>query len=228
MRDFVDVAGRAVPLVIVKHPRARRYLLRLRPDGQARLTVPRGGTVAEAKAFAVRSAGWLQQQLKKLATHPEPRNSWRVGDEIWLRGQRVRIQLDGSQIVCFGEERLPVKQAGGDLKAAIQRHLWRKAAQELPARVAALAAAHRIHVTRVSVRNQRSRWGSCSRRGTISLNWRLLQAPEMVRDYIILHELAHRQHMNHSTHFWQEVARLCPDFREAERWLKQHGRTLLR
>jgi predicted metal-dependent hydrolase len=83
-----------------------------------------------------------------------------------------------------------------------------------------LAKLHGIEVARVSVRNQRSRWGSCSRRGTISLNWRLIQTPAWVRDYIILHELAHRREMNHSDRFWREVERLCPDYLAAERWLK--------
>ena len=76
------------------------------------------------------------------------------------------------------------------------------------------------------MRNQRSRWGSCSRRGTISLNWRLVQTPAYVRDYLVLHELAHLKEMNHSRRFWREVERLCPGFREAERWLKQHASLL--
>jgi predicted metal-dependent hydrolase len=80
-----------------------------------------------------------------------------------------------------------------------------------------------VPVRRISIRNQRSRWGSCSRRGTISLNWRLIQAPPAVRDYLILHELAHFREMNHSQRFWREVARLCPQFAEAERWLNQHS-----
>ena len=75
-------------------------------------------------------------------------------------------------------------------------------------------------MARVSVRNQKTRWGSCSRKGTISLNWRLIQAPEFVRDYIILHELAHRWQMNHSDKFWREVERLSPDYLTAEQWLK--------
>ena len=77
-----------------------------------------------------------------------------------------------------------------------------------------------------SVRDQKSRWGSCSRRGTISLNWRLIQAPEFVTTYIILHELMHLRQMNHSAGFWREVEAVCPSFREAERWLKAHGRWL--
>jgi hypothetical protein len=76
------------------------------------------------------------------------------------------------------------------------------------------------------VRNQRTRWGSCSRRGNISLNWRLIQTPPFVRDYICLHELAHLRQMNHSERFWSEVARLCPDYLHAEKWLKQNSRLL--
>ena len=109
----------------------------------------------------------------------------------------------------------------------MSEHLRRLAAKELPARVIELAAPHNFPVRRVTVRNQRSRWGSCSRRGTISLNWRLVQTPLSVRDYLILHELAHLREMNHSRRFWNEVTRLCPNFREAERWLKQHSGLLV-
>jgi predicted metal-dependent hydrolase len=76
---------------------------------------------------------------------------------------------------------------------------------------------------RVIVRNQKSRWGSCSVRGTISLNWRLIQVPDFVRDYIILHELAHLRHLNHSARFWAEVKRVCPDYLAAEVWLKKNS-----
>ena len=89
-----------------------------------------------------------------------------------------------------------------------------------------LAALHGIEISRVSVRNQKSRWGSCSRKGTISLNWRLIQTPDFVRDYIILHELAHRKQMNHSDKFWMEVEQLCPDYLVSERWLKAHSKLL--
>jgi hypothetical protein len=97
------------------------------------------------------------------------------------------------------------------------------AKRELPVRVFELAALHELPAKRVSVRNQRSRWGSCSRHGTTSLNWRLVQAPVFVRDYIILHELAHLKQMNHSRRFWREVTRLCPEFTLAERWLKKNS-----
>jgi len=223
------VGGRPVRLALVRNPRARRYILRLQADGSARVTVPRGGSEREARRFAERQTGWLEQQLLRQAVRPVRHRSWEVGAEIFLRGEKVRLEtlLDGAHtLIRFGAETVRVASAPGDLRPAVERHLWRLAARELPPRVLELAAAHAQTVTRVTVRNQRSRWGSCSRRGAISLNWRLVQMPPAVRDYIILHELMHLRQMNHSTRFWDEVARVCPDYVAAERWLKQHGNLL--
>jgi hypothetical protein len=100
----------------------------------------------------------------------------------------------------------------------------RVAERELPARLRALAALHGYSVTAVSVRAQRSRWGSCSPSGRISLNWRLIQLPPQVSEYILLHELAHLRHLNHSARFWREVERLCPWHREARAWLRGNAR----
>ncbi len=185
--------------------------------------------MAEAKRFAERNVGWLEQQLLRQALRPQRPEPWSPGAVIFFRGEPVRLapgQNGEAALVCFGGEVVPVPAAGGDLRPAIERHLRQLAARELPARVFELAALHHLAVKRVMVRNQRSRWGSCSRRGTISLNWRLVQTPLFVRDYLILHELAHLKEMNHSRRFWGEVARLCPDYPEAERWLKQHSRLL--
>ena len=228
--DHWLLAGqRPVRLLFVRHRRARRYILRLRPDGTARVTVPRGGALAEAKRFAERNVAWLEQQLLRQALRPSRPQTWQAGTEILFRGEPVRLETDPSEAsgaVRFGSEVVVVADVTGDLRPAVERHLRQLAARELPPRVLELAALHNLAVRRVTVRNQRSRWGSCSRRGTISLNWRLVQAPGFVRDYIVLHELAHFKEMNHSRRFWSEVARLCPDFREAERWLKQHSNLL--
>ena len=82
---------------------------------------------------------------------------------------------------------------------------------------------HGIEVHRISIRNQRSRWGSCSRRGSISLNWRLVLVPDFVREYVMLHELMHRRELNHSPRFWRLVAGVCPRLVEARRWLRTEG-----
>ncbi len=185
-----------------------------------------GGTIAAAREFALRNVGWLERQLQRLAARPISSIVWNPGTEIYFRGEQVRIETNSFGTIYFGTEQITADNVVVDLRPVIEKHLRRLALQELPPRVMELAAQHGISVCRVTVRNQKSRWGSCSRRGTISLNWRLIQSPAFVRDYIILHELAHRRQMNHSDKFWQEVARLCPDYLEAERWLKQHVQLL--
>lgn len=224
--ECLTVGGRSLPLLLVPNRRAKRYVLRLRPDGLVRVAIPRGGSVAEARRFAERNLPWLERQLLRRASSPPADRRWLIGDEILLRGTAARIDhaAEGELgRVAVGNELVRVNDTAGDLRPEIERYLWRKAVRELSARTLELAAVHQFPVRRVTVRNQRSRWGSCSRRGTVSLNWRLIQAPDSVRDYIILHELAHLREMNHSKRFWREVARLCPEFETAERWLKQHA-----
>jgi predicted metal-dependent hydrolase len=218
----LQLGAQTVSLLIVRHPRARRYLLRLRADGTARVTIPRGGSHAEALAFVERQRGWLERQLQLHQSRPRQATAWNVGSTIWFRGELVQIQSAEVGKISFGTETLAINDAAADLRPVIERYLRQLAARELPPRVQELAAQHHIAITRVTVRNQKSRWGSCSRRGTISLNWRLIQTPDFVSDYILLHELAHRRHMNHSQKFWAEVKQLCPEFETAEHWLKTH------
>lgn len=225
----IEVAGRRVPVVLVRNPRARRYILRLHVDGAARVTVPRGGSATEAHRFVERSRGWLERAVQRQAAQPVVSREWKVGTTILFRGELVALEVvagASGNSIRFGLESLPVADPAGNLRPAIEKHLRQLAARELPPRVLAFAAQHRVSVTRVSVRNQKSRWGSCSRRGTISLNWRLIQTPPHVQDYIILHELMHCREMNHSARFWREVESVCPDYKTAERWLKQHGALL--
>jgi predicted metal-dependent hydrolase len=106
--------------------------------------------------------------------------------------------------------------------------LRRAAIKELPPALLALARAHDVSVMRVSVRNQRSRWGACSARGSITLNWRLILVPDFVREYVMIHELMHRRELNHSRRFWRHVAAACPRHEEARRWLRTEGQQLFR
>ncbi len=222
------IAGaRAVAVTFIRSIRARRYILRLRQDGTARVTVPRGGSFSEGRRFAERQTAWLERQAVRLAARPVHPTDWRVGGSIFFRGGQVLLEADPSgRAVLFAGLSVRVSDATGDLRPAIEKNLRKRAAAGLPPRVLELAALHAVAVGRVSVRNQRSRWGSCSRSGTISLNWRLIQTPDSVRDYIILHELMHVRQMNHSARFWREVASVCPGYEDAERWIKLHSALL--
>jgi predicted metal-dependent hydrolase len=227
----LHVGQREVLVALVRNPRARRYVLRLRRDGVARVTIPRGGSIAEAKAFAERNAAWIERQWHQLAAQPSQSAPWCIGSQVLLRGELVHIEAGvdhGPATVRIGTECLRVSDAASDLRASVEKHFRQLAERELPPRVFELASLHQLTVHRVSVRNQKSRWGSCSRRGTISLNWRLVQTPAFVRDYIILHELMHLRQMNHSARFWREVEYVCPDYATAELWLRRNSGLLRR
>lgn len=223
--ETILVDGRVVPISLIRSRRARRYVLRLRADGVARLTIPRNGSVTEAWNFARRQTNWLASQLQKLSLRSVRPKEWMAGTEILFRGEPVKIETsvnDHGSAVQFGGESFPIKTYGADLRAAIEKQLRILAVAELPRRVHEFAALHGLQVRRVTIRNQRSRWGSCSANGVISLNWRLIQIPPLVRDYIILHELMHMRQMNHSARFWAEVERVCPDYKKAKLWLKEN------
>ena len=104
-----------------------------------------------------------------------------------------------------------------------RQRLRAQARAELPLRLQELADQHGLPVTRISIRNQRTRWGSCGRDGHVCLNWRLVVMPDWVRDYVIVHELMHLKRMDHSPAYWRLVAAAYPRYREARQWLRAHG-----
>ncbi len=217
----VTIAGVPIPVDIVRHHRARRYILRIAADGRIRLTVPRRGSIGAGLRFAAGQADWIGREQHRQSERERP---WADGTMVLVRGEAVPLRLEDGTVRCGDGD---VALEGGDVRLAVETHLRAAAGAELPARCHELAGRFEFTVGRVAVRNQRSRWGACSSRGMITLNWRLIQMPPSVSDYVILHELTHLRHPNHSVRFWRAVERVCPDWRDAERWLRRHGRQLL-
>jgi predicted metal-dependent hydrolase len=177
--DRIPPPESPTPIVFVRHPRARRYVIRVQHDGTVRVTIPRWGSKREATAFAASEQAWIDKQQQRLA-----------------RAEPVAARTTPS------------------------RELRERAGRELPARLVELASLHGLTVTRISIRNQRWRWGSCSPSGHICLNWRLVTMPDWVRDYVLIHELMHLKRMDHSRRFWKLVAAACPDYQAARGWLR--------
>jgi predicted metal-dependent hydrolase len=231
--DRVAVGGRVDrdaggEILVRRSARARRYRIELRRDGTAVLTIPVRGSEREARAFLARQSAWLARARARVARLPRVPSTWTAGTEVLFRGERHPIVASATRhgVVWLGGREFRVRVASVDLRPALEAHFKRIARVELAARAWELAAIHGIRIRRVSIRNQRTRWGSCSAKGTISLNWRLVQAPPAVADYVVLHELAHTRHMNHSARFWNTVGDLCPGWRGAEGWLKANGPAL--
>jgi predicted metal-dependent hydrolase len=171
--------------------------MRVLPDGTVRVTVPRWGSRKEAAAFAAREHAWIEKQQRRFDERSE---------HAWLAGR--------SAPSCI----VP----GSVGQHLIETELVERARRELVARLGELARIHNLSVERVSIRNQQSRWGSCSHRGHICLNWRLITLPDWVRDYVLVHELMHLKRMDHSPRFWKLVAQACPDYQLARRYLRDH------
>ena len=186
-------------LVFVRHPRARRYVIRVASDGSVRVTVPRWGSTREAEAFAARERAWIEKQQRRAEAERERRER-----------ERQRGTTNG-------------ESAERPLSADQQRALRERAKNELPPRLLELAAQYGLAVSRVSVRNQRWRWGSCNRHGHICLNWRLVEMPEAIRDYVLIHELMHLTRMDHSAAYWKLVASACPEYKKARAWLRSQS-----
>lgn len=212
----------------VRLRRARRYIVRVRPDGTVRVTIPRGGSRREADVFLQRHERWVERERARNCAEHAPRR-WGAGSRIMLRGIAVTIDAVAAHdriLVTYGDRRIEVPGQTHDFRPAIERDLRRLAETELPARLLDVAAPYGLAVRRVTVRDQRSRWGSCSRTGNIALNFRLVQMPPAISDYVLLHELMHLKHQNHSRKYWKLVEAACPDFRAAERWLRIEGKSL--
>jgi hypothetical protein len=223
--ERVVVDGAEVPLRFVRHARARRYVLRLSVHGEAVVTVPRRGSMREARRFAEAHRAWIARERAAQAEAVARARPLAVGDLVMVAGAQRAIQGAGPQQLTVGEETIPLER--DDVHESVRHWLRASARAVLPARLRQLAVEHALAVRAVSIRNQRTRWGSCSSDGRISLNWRLVQMPDTVRDYVLLHELMHLRVRNHSPRFWREVERVCPDYETARRWLREQGRGLL-
>jgi predicted metal-dependent hydrolase len=219
----LTIAGRHVPVTIARHRLARRYVVRISPEGELRLTVPRGASLAGGLAFAARQEDWIAREMERQQARRAP---WVTGTRTWFRGEEVPVTIHDSN-ATIGPETISLQSPDDDVRAAAELR-WRDlATEELPERCFTLACESGVAIKRVSIRNQRSRWGACSPSGVITLNWRLIQMPPSVSDYVMFHELMHVRQPNHSRRFWREVDRVCDWWRDAERWLQRHGRELL-
>ena len=213
-----------IDVVLRRSARARRLSLRVsRLDGRVSLTLPHRVPEAEGIAFLKTKEHWLRNQLGAIS---EPVNV-QVGGTLLFQGENLLIRPNQKRGVWCAEGAVHVndKRPAGPQLRAFLRH---------EARVALAAASDRYAAqlgrpyTRITLRDTRSRWGSCTAGGGLMYSWRLIMAPPKVLDYVAAHEVAHLQEMNHSQAFWDVVARLCPDYDQYRKWLRQHGDQLHR
>ena len=227
-RELLAIDGEKLGVVVRLNPKARRMVMRINPvSGDVMVTAPKRMGRAAALAFVRGESEWLRGQRaqapKKVALAPgalvpfmgtphriraaEQKNLapvWCEGDEIFVSG---RAEHAGRRLADFFKREA--------------RKCFEASALEFGDRLG-------VRPARITVRDTSSRWGSCSSARSLAFSWRLIFAPDYVRDYVVAHEVAHLKEMNHGPRFWAHVESLTPHVRRARKWLRENGRTLLR
>jgi len=232
-KSHLVLDGKTINVMLRPNSRAKRIILRLDKSGDGIvLTVPTGTSHNKAMEFAASQGAWIWQQLAK---QPDT-VKLALGATITVRGE--------PHLICAGNKRgKPVWREAGDapeptslfVNGDQQHHArrikdWLKKQARADLTSAAYFYAEKMggKITRISIRDTSSRWGSCSSQGALSFSWRLIFAPPFVLDYVAAHEVAHLLEMNHSARFWKLVENHCSATTAARKWLKTNGRSLHR
>nr|WP_314255986.1 SprT family zinc-dependent metalloprotease [uncultured Devosia sp.] len=224
----IEIDGAPVTVAVKVNARSKSYRLSLPGSGPV-LTLPPHGKWAEAEAFLHRHHNWLAARIKRV---PEA-TSFAHGSTITLRGEEYRVVATGrvrgrvEVAEMDGEKVLLVPGDAAHQARRLTDWLKDEALADLEIRSAYHAARLGVTIKAIRMREQKSRWGSCSSTGNINYNWRLILAPPFVLDYVAAHEVAHLVEMNHSAAFWATVKKTMPDMERGRAWLKAHGRELM-
>ena len=222
-RGEVTLGPRRVAYTVVRSRRARQIRLRSLCDGAIEVVVPPRVNLPPIEELLRSKQRWVERQLDRADALPPIRSNCidYLGSEYAVVVQR---QPGKTGRICMERQQIRL-EIPHDVPAIpiIESYLRQRARALLHERASAWAVEMQVQYRRLSVRDQRTRWGSCSVNGGLNFSWRLVMAPLPVLDYVVIHELMHLREMNHSQRFWDGVATFCPEYRQHRAWLKEHG-----
>jgi predicted metal-dependent hydrolase len=229
------IEGQEIPCRVTPHAKAKKVWFRLKGDGILRITVPRGLPLKELMDLVKKNTSWIREHYnlaKPLA--PVKEAGIKNGATLTYLGQKLTLRLEEGP-----EGRVTFEKTEGHLHfragpsltpadiTAVLTHWYREEARlVLTEKTTQFAALMKLTCKKIFIKDQKTRWGSCSSKGNINYNFRLIMAPERVVDYVVVHELCHLAHPNHSREFWDMVGRCYPEYKEAKKWLKDNGSSL--
>jgi hypothetical protein len=212
-----------IDYAIRRSARARRVRVHVDPLGEVWVTLPSGAPTRCAAEAVTELEPWIRRRLARAGRARETLAA-REGSVPLLDEQlTLRPEQGRSRVARRGSELLV---PAGDPRPALERFLRREARREIARRLDAACARAGLEYTALSIRAQRTRWASCSSRGAMSFNWRLMMAPDAVLEYVVWHEVCHLAIADHSPRFWGMVERYRPTWRAERAWLAEHGATL--
>ena len=240
--DAVRLGAVEVPYVFKRMPRRRHVHILVNEHGTIELRAPWRFSLSKARDVMHENAQWVVRTLQGVRERIAQRPRLVTGTRLPLQDESLRLEVrPRAQIDLFDDARprrgrverrgtvlrvVPASLAEADLRGLLESWYRREAAGRLAARIEHFSPRLGVRPAKLTIRGQRSRWGSCSGTGTVSLNWRLMMVPGALADYVVVHELCHLRHMDHSPQFWAMVSSAIPDFRECRRRLNTLQRNL--
>jgi predicted metal-dependent hydrolase len=206
--------------------------LKIDKQGQLLVMTPLTTRVSELKQFVVTRDVWIREHLAQYRQLQETKLET-LGQSLWFMGEQLEVEslvgvkngIDHTPGLITLNSRQPLERAALDRR--LMKWLRAQAELALPACVEKSSQRTGLHGSGVQIKAYTARWGSCRHDGLIQLNWKLIQTPPEVIDYVVLHELSHLRHFNHSALFWRQVGQHCPDYKIHRKWLKDNGRLLI-
>jgi predicted metal-dependent hydrolase len=231
-RDILLIEGKPLHYRVRQNRRARKFSVTVSRDEGVVVVVPRGGALRDVPGVMARWVPWLQEKAEEFECWELPTaQQYASGSVILFRGEprrlevvalpparkRGKVDLEGDTLVM----KLPAAEIW-DLRPLLERWLRKEAQVAIHECVMDRAREIGLVPSRVIIGHRKTRWGSCSSRETLSFNYRLIMAPDWVLDAVVVHEICHLRHMNHSRHFYALVEEYCPRHQEAQQWLKDN------
>jgi predicted metal-dependent hydrolase len=230
------IGGTEVEVRVRESPRARTARIVVGHDRRVEIVVPRRVTYAEIDRMLEDARAWIERKTQaNEVTGRRPQLGLALPGVVWLELEPIPIEVVRTMALDSGPVRarlrngrlvvaeVPVSAPDDELAGAIERWYRHEARRLITESVERNAARLNVAYGAIAIRDQRTRWGSCSRRGTLSFNWRLAIAPRDVREYVVIHELCHLRELNHSKAFWRLLDEAMPGWQEHKRWLGEHG-----
>jgi len=236
IKEFETILnGRKLSYCVRISSRAKKARLEIRPGTGLLVVIPRYYRISEVPELLVANKWWLQKKLPLIENMKMMNDSQQVspGDKVMFLGREFTLvesddKAGTTEIKIDNQEMMVTipSNCSGDLIAILTKWYKEQAVSEINHRTKELSVRTGVTYNKVTIRAQRTRWGSCSQKGNLSFNWKLVTLPEPVLDYVVTHELLHIRQMNHSRNFWKLVCQYCPEYMEYRKWLRFHNALL--
>jgi len=225
---YFSTGGSEYPIFIQYNSRQKHIRLRINSEGRIVLSAPIGTSRSKISGVLNHKQDWLASKIQETQQGLKQNNP---AEKVYLEGRLFLVEFENPKLVIYNidvDYEQHIVRISGDpgnpqkIAGLLEGWLRKEAKLRLSSLAEGVSEELGIPYKKLFLRNQRTRWGSSSTRGNISLNWRTVMAPLAVQRYLLIHELIHQKHMNHSTRFWLEVERICPEYQKHEAWLKEN------